>query len=147
MHKQHKPVCTICHTAHIYVILCGYITTMARHIRTDVYVPTVQTQICSGSALFAISPIFTLYRVVTSPQWLHILRQKCMHKQCRPRLDQGLRYLPSPQGSRHMISLSKKKSHFAISPSYLELSHITSACTCSLFYFVRIIFRSVCKNK
>ena len=30
----------------------------------------------------------------TTPQWPHVLGQKCMHRQCRPRLDKGLHYLP-----------------------------------------------------
>ena len=30
----------------------------------------------------------------TTPQWPHILGQKCMHRQCRPRLNKGLHYLP-----------------------------------------------------
>ena len=30
----------------------------------------------------------------TTPQWPHILGQQCNHRQCRPRLDKGLHYLP-----------------------------------------------------
>ena len=86
-------VCTICHTTHIYIVRlhhqnvpthqdgsactnsaypdlhhcpCYYITTMALYIGTE---------------------------VVYITRMAHILGQKCMHKQCRPRLDQGLHIL------------------------------------------------------
>ena len=88
MHKQCRPRqsgSTIFDVPPIFIcyIVC-YTTTMALHIRTEVYAQTVQTQTIRVYNMMY-HPYLYVILCVTPPQWPYILGQKCMHKQRRPK--------------------------------------------------------------
>ena len=102
MYKQHRPRLsgsTLFAIPIIFIfILCIYIIKMSLHIKC------MYKQGIPKPAPSAISPIAMLLHhhngplywdteVVYITRMAHVLGQKCMHKQCRPRLDQGLHYL------------------------------------------------------
>ena len=61
-----------------------YVVTHVSHTNQIVYINSYSTHPYQAIKI----------SLFTTPQWPHILGQKCMHRQCRPRLNKGLHYLP-----------------------------------------------------
>ena len=61
-----------------------YVVTHVSHINQIVYINSYSTNPYQAIKI----------SMFTTPQWPHMLGQRCMHRQCRPRFDKGLHYLP-----------------------------------------------------
>ena len=106
MYKQHRPRLSGSTLFAIPItfifILCIYIIKMSPHIGTEVHAQTGHTQTCTirhityshvVSCYITTMALYIGTEAVYITRMAHVLGQKCMHKQCRPRLDQGLHYL------------------------------------------------------